>query len=550
MNTWMNARIIKETRSLLPVFGVMLLTAVVPPLIWRRDIASGVGFMVFLACCAMLGACSLGNEFQWRTLPLLLSQPVPRRRLWLEKMLVLGSAVALGCLAFLACTFVPDFGNGSADRWLVALVPLVGLCSAPYLTLVFKNTVGAAAVTVILPIGCAVSLGALEQGLTHYIPQAGEWLDKSLELHPLAYPATGALIYSLTFGWLGYRKFIGLQVIDSQAQDITLPPRMEAALAGPLRRFLPGYTGPWASLFRKELRLQRASFILAGLMLALVPLQLLAWTLFHSEIAVGSLWVNFAVCVFIIPLVATGMSVAEERNLGVANWQFIQPVSARKQWAVKIVVVLLVCVTLGLLLPAAGVVVAKGYFDPKGLQLPQVNTTEDAIYLFLIAPLLYLLLLNLGVFTSSVSTTTFQAVIKTIAIILLGFAGMALIINVCSNIEQNHWIRSPIFSLPKIQTQELGKLQALWAHQRQMTGIYVMAPGSALLALLAGVSHLLAYVNYRKGEQAARFGWIKSGAFLMFAGGLLFALRLAVAFINIAQLSAGTKSLIDAAKGG
>ncbi len=106
----MNARIIKETRSVLPVLGVTMLASAAPRLIWSRETAGGAGLAFFTLCCLLIGAACFGNEFQWRTMPLLLAQPVPRRRIWNEKMLVLAGALGLGLVFFLLC--VPAGGKG------------------------------------------------------------------------------------------------------------------------------------------------------------------------------------------------------------------------------------------------------------------------------------------------------------------------------------------------------------------------------------------------------------------------------------------------------
>ena len=107
----MNARIIKETRSLLPVFCVTLLAAIAPRLVWSRETAQAVGMCVFTICCLDHGKAScFGNEYQWRTMPLLLAQPVPRGRIWNEKMLVLGTALGVGLVLYLLC--FPAIGQG------------------------------------------------------------------------------------------------------------------------------------------------------------------------------------------------------------------------------------------------------------------------------------------------------------------------------------------------------------------------------------------------------------------------------------------------------
>jgi ABC-type transport system involved in multi-copper enzyme maturation permease subunit len=538
----MNARIIKETRSLLPVFGVLLLASVAPPLIWKRDTASGVAMIASVACAAILGASSLGNEFQWRTLGLLLSQPVSRRRLWLEKMLVLGTAMAIGYLVFLACTYVPD-GGDMAMRWFLALVPLGILCSAPYLALAVKNTIGAAALTVLLPFGGGLLLAALCDSFirffNHVSPRLSQEVASFYDGHIFLFVVVPALIYCAVFGWLGYAKFMQLQAVESQAQDINLPPRMEAALARPLRLLVPGYTGPWASLFRKELQLQRPSFIIAGLMVALAPLQVVLWKLFHSDIAAGTLGMNFIMCVFVIPLVAAGMSVAEERNLGVAGWQFIQPVSARRQWSAKMLVVLFICVTLGILLPLAGAAIGEIVFgfDGPGRHLPHANTGVDAAFLILAPPLIYLLVLSLGVFASSVSRTTLQAVIHTLALITLAIGVVTIIFWAGEDFidHNNYQLNYPLEPLGRNatteQVEQFHRLMNRMAHAFQVIELCLIATAGALLVLLLGVTQFLAHANFRQGEQAAHNRWIKSGVFLIIIGGLAWVMVLVIAYL-------------------
>ena len=52
-----------------------------------------------------------------------------------------------------------------------------------------------------------------------------------------------------------------------------------------------------------------------------------------------------------IPVIAGIVAVAEERSLGVHEWHLTLPVSARRQWGVKVLVALGVNVAFGILLP-------------------------------------------------------------------------------------------------------------------------------------------------------------------------------------------------------
>jgi ABC-type transport system involved in multi-copper enzyme maturation permease subunit len=537
----MNARILKETRSLLPVFGVMLLGAVCPPLIWRRDTASAVGMCVFVACTAIMAASSFGNEFQWRTLPMLLAQPLSRRRLWVEKMLVLAAALAIGFMAFMTCTYLPNTNNEDAPRLALALIPLCALCSAPFSTLSIKNTAGAAAAMLILPVGGCLVLAGLEQGVAHFFPGIGMFLENLYHGHEAAYLGAYGLLYSALFVWLGYSTFMDLQVVETQARDITLPAGMETALARPLRHLVPGYTGPWASLFRKELQLQRISFIIAGLMVALTPLQLLLWKLFHSEFAVGTLAMNVVMCVFVIPLIATAMSVAEERNLGVAGWQFVQPVSAWRQWAAKILVVLFICVTLGVLLPLAGVAIGEGWFG-LGHQPPNLWPREETLTYYVGVPLLYLLIISVGIYASSLSRTTLESVIRTLALILLFAAGFALVGRLLSAIQEYYQNIGPVVDLTGLDKAAQAVKQRQLTDEYQMierlSMDYITATVGALMVFTLGLLQFLAYGNFRQGDQAPRRAWLRSAILVV----LVCAAAFAVLFTTSEMLARWTRA--------
>src|SRR5437868_13540019 len=95
----MSARIIKEARTLLPGMIVMLLLIAVPAMIWGRYSAQFISVAFGLGFCIM-GASSFGNEFQNRTMSLLLTQPIPRTTVWREKLTALGTGIAFGVVIF------------------------------------------------------------------------------------------------------------------------------------------------------------------------------------------------------------------------------------------------------------------------------------------------------------------------------------------------------------------------------------------------------------------------------------------------------------------
>ena len=136
----MHARLMKETRELLPIFIGTLLLIVVPYLIWHGN-AEPFGYIALGLGCAVLGACAFGNEFQHRTLSLLLSQPIARSVLWRDKMLVLGAGIAVSLVVSAVCLrmYCPVL-SGRADR--PRLIALCAFCGTPYWTLASRHSVG------------------------------------------------------------------------------------------------------------------------------------------------------------------------------------------------------------------------------------------------------------------------------------------------------------------------------------------------------------------------------------------------------------------------
>src|SRR6266446_3818415 len=102
----MNRRLVKEMRSLLlpwciaVVAGAVLAVKVMVDQFnepFESTLANAAALAFFgtlVFACAM----SFGTELQQRTLPLLLAQPLPRSRMWNEKLLVLAGSVLAAVL--------------------------------------------------------------------------------------------------------------------------------------------------------------------------------------------------------------------------------------------------------------------------------------------------------------------------------------------------------------------------------------------------------------------------------------------------------------------
>jgi hypothetical protein len=500
----MNARIIKETRSVLPVLGVTMLVSVAPRLIWSRDAAGGAGLAFFTLCCVLMGAACFGNEYHWRTMPLLLAQPVPRRKIWNEKMLVLGGALGLGLAFFWLCVPLPE-----VDSYLfLAVLPFCVLCVAPYMALQIKNTLIAGVLTFALPFGICGTLMLATTIFSRFFPEAGRALDTSIESHAYAYAITAAAVYCGVCYWLGYQTFMKLEAVYAQAKEIALPARMEAALAGPLNRLLPRYRGPWTGLLRKELQIQKAAYVLAIAVCLFSVLVAPAWAVDHTELLAVMAATPIVVLVFVIPFIVPGGCVSEERSWGVSAWQRALPVSSRKQWAAKMAAVVFTCVLLGVVLPAC-LWMADGWvfhlpFGPGPIHWDRLfgGPTSTPNFWGMLAGLDwvlgYLLWLSLGVFASSLCANSAKAVILNLGLIAGGAGPAAGAIS---------WI----IRFVDIQPSPENAPNMLFV----LLAIY--------FAGLISLTQYLAYRNHRRGEPETRRVWMQvatvTGAFV--AGAVL-----------------------------
>jgi len=362
----MNPRLTKEYRALrLPwLVGLAAGLAVLCSRTQEYAIVAAFG------CAALLAAMSIGNEFQQRTFALLLSQPCPRRDLWREKLLVLGTlAGTLGLVLFLDWRIAVPVGyprhdmemapgvaqamravvevQRSHDMVMAAILFVAVVCSAPLWTLVARSIMGgmvfslAGALLVLL---VTVQLGVemlLGPRFTNGIPDS---------VYAWAWLITG-LIYSGACLLAGWRKFARLELKDAILGESTL---LSSAAARESRwwnwlRIRPG--GSLRNLVRKELRLQKPTFVVAAVFslgwLAALGLHRLAPERGYE----GLVWVLEFTYIALALALAASISLGEERTLGLAAWHLTLPVSARRHWLLKLAVGAAVAIGLGLVLP-------------------------------------------------------------------------------------------------------------------------------------------------------------------------------------------------------
>src|SRR5262249_27589317 len=210
-------RIIKEARAIFWPWCAVMLAEGVTWLSYRPGVEAGLLWpeisLTFWIGVPILATLPLGAEFQHRTLPVLLSQPIDRMKLWSEKGNVMSGVV-------LATFLVHWLGQRAVfSRELHLYSNFTGLwvittvCSATFWTLVARSTMGGVILNVVQGLGMMISLN-----LTGW----------AFELQPAATVTRTALVaaalaYAIVMVWLGRRKLARFQVTGAfQSDDLLM----------------------------------------------------------------------------------------------------------------------------------------------------------------------------------------------------------------------------------------------------------------------------------------------------------------------------------------
>jgi ABC-type transport system involved in multi-copper enzyme maturation permease subunit len=317
----------------------------------------GIGFFLGVP---LLASFSFGNEFRHRTLSLLLSQPVDRMKIWGEKL----SAMLIALLpVILVCGLqaVDFWAHGGWEVWevrneaMAALVVMAGLwlvitvASAPFWTLLTRSMLGGLGLLLVqsVPFFIAFIFVMLASWKVSGIFQ---WFGIHIwaEYQWLFIVAFVFLCYAGVMLRLGRRELAQFQIMGVMTGDDLLmagPNVMSEGLAG-LFRCRPAEAS--LNLIRKELRLLRPLWLLTLLFaLGEIGLRLTTWFIPYTGSEVGHLsrytltglvLSLMLTVVIVLPVLAGSLSLGEERTSGRQLWHITQPVSARRQWLVKLVV--------------------------------------------------------------------------------------------------------------------------------------------------------------------------------------------------------------------
>ena len=396
----MNARLIKETRDLLPIFVCMLPLIIVPQLLWP---VAGFGYLALGLACLLMAGSTFGTEFQHRTLSLLLSQPIPRSVIWREKMLVLGAGIVTSLAALLICLAVSSPAMDGQNWLLLAFIPLCAFCGAPFWTLELRQSIGGMVVAVGAPCGMLAMYALVILRLGGNEPAA---------LVPTILCLL--LIYCALVYWLGYATFKRLEAVDAPVQELSLPPALEAILVAPLTKISSRFRGPFAALLKKEFRLQQVSFLLAGVFI-LIAVAGFCFIKRRPDIATGIIGGDICVYALILPLIAGAISVAEERGWEMAEWHLTLPPSALKQWSAKVSATLSISLALGLLLPAALMAGGQAFLGKVAIATALPPPVEILGWV-----LGQMLMTSVAIYTASFSRNTLRAILSAFAVIIAG----------------------------------------------------------------------------------------------------------------------------------
>ncbi len=372
------ALVMKEGRALAPIWLASAISIV-------ASAAMGMpfgGLFAFVLGAVALGVFSVGHEYAHRTLTMFLAQPISRSRLLISKLIVLAPLLAL-LTVVAAVTLLPaatmDWAfRSDAAGWRPAiflLTPLLGLCVAPWLTMVCRSTVAGLVFTLAVPAALWIA-GQIARATSNPLPGRS-----GFDIDPLAYApgltlmTAGILVVSVIAIVHGRSLFVGLEALEtprdlvpsrSQAHVVTVP-------AGSRHRASPGLRrSALAQLAYKEIRLQAPAFALAGLYaLGWVALSVGGTERYIAGQSFAELTGMYGM---FIALLVGAVSTAEERSLGTAQWQILQPVAFWKQWGTKMVTISMVALLLGLVVPMAleaafPLIVDSGSVGPR-LPLP------------------------------------------------------------------------------------------------------------------------------------------------------------------------------------
>jgi hypothetical protein len=249
------------------------------------------------------------------------------------------------------------------ETMLAGVFLLAAVCSCGFWTLFAGSSIGGFVFT----IASQILLGVVVAAPIAWIHGQDEAFDDSQTFPALI---AAGVVYSAVFLWLGWRKFMRLEVrggrsYQASALDTT-------AWRMPLSGFMVSRPGqPALNLCRKELRLEKPAFQLAAVFLVCwFSTCLLQWLRPKQNI---TFVFDVMTCIYapLTSLLAGCVPLGEERVLGITASQLALPFSTWRQWFLKLTVGLGTAAVLCLGLPWVCFLATSRLFDlSSGLMNP------------------------------------------------------------------------------------------------------------------------------------------------------------------------------------
>jgi hypothetical protein len=495
--------IAKEIRALLPAWSAGAAALVAAGVIGDSRLDLAALFAYGFGAIA-LGALSIGHEYSGRTLGLLLSQPVDRRRLLLVKLVVV--AVMLLTLCAGAWTVLngrpvnPGFSHPLARSHGAALLILPAFCGlflAPWLTMLCRSPMAGIVFTLAI-LGSLRALGEVLAVIHYGVDGASQADLNSFRFVVLWCGVIGLSALAAVSSW---RLFIRLEVVEGRDQDIQLPRlwrRRTVDASVPVG--LPGRrrNAVW-QLVSKELHLQQMTFVVVVIYGVLWGSMSLIRDIAPDTLSMtmGSLTMLYGP---LLGLLAGSLASAEERQFGTLEWQVLLPMSTWKQWAVKAGMACGLAVVLGVGLPALLMSLSPSISDPD----------LDARFVGVV-----IMVATVGLYVSSASTSGVRALLLSFPVICAMAVCATLVRNGSNDVLYGNFNQALIDAMP---TRLVGQRAAilLWGW---------VAPSLAVLLACAfmAIVFRFALINHRSAERYGARVW-HQGSWI--AGSLLLGVAL------------------------
>ena len=333
----------KEARALAVPWLACVLCMVLPSVLDDpRMLGLSLSVSAYFLGAAALGALSVGHEYTGRTLSLLLSLPARRQHLLAVKLGVLATMLLTLC----AVAYTLVFGDArlpQSIRQTASWVPVFGgLFLAPWLTMLCRSAIGGAVFTIGIE-GTLYVIGEL-LGARLY----GDYVMQAFRLAFVWYGTIGLCVVGCIGTW---RMFMRLESIEGPGQHVRLPHWLRGSAAVGSSPLALTRRHPVWLLVQKELHLQQLPLALAALFVITWPAA--KWA--TASAADSSHESLLDACVFLyaglLPMLIGASACAGERQIGMLEWQIIQPMSVSKQWSIKLAVVFGLALLLAVALP-------------------------------------------------------------------------------------------------------------------------------------------------------------------------------------------------------